>query len=367
MNIIENMAPFEKVKDKNSAINKLLDSYFIKTDFFGFQTKLPLGVASGPLYNKKYMLSAMLDGFSVITWKTLRSCEKLAHRNNGNYLGHNIVFINKNKIKSSESKNSIIGELENKNIAEEISITNSFGMPSLLPSVWKKDIKEIEKTSVQKNKLIITSVVGTSSNENNKIEYLADDYSYTANCAEESGAKIIEINLSCPNICAKEGSIYKDIKNSYFIIKKVKSNFKNKKTKLLIKVGVASKDYYEKFLEKCGGLIDGIVAINTVPMKIIDSANRQALPGGLQSGVCGNCILDTACQVVKDLASIKKKKQLNLKIIGCGGATSPQGIMKHIENGAEFVMVGTSALFNPNLPFDFANYIHKNKIKKVIG
>ncbi|MDI9355028.1 MAG: hypothetical protein QM532_02315 [Cyanobium sp. MAG06] len=59
--------PFELVKDSNNLIKKSLGRYGIESDFFGYKTKLPIGVAAGPLYNKRYMTAAMNDGFTVIT------------------------------------------------------------------------------------------------------------------------------------------------------------------------------------------------------------------------------------------------------------------------------------------------------------
>jgi len=36
--------PFEKVQNQNSKIKKALGKYGIEADFFGFKTKLPVGV-----------------------------------------------------------------------------------------------------------------------------------------------------------------------------------------------------------------------------------------------------------------------------------------------------------------------------------
>ena len=59
--------PFEKSTNQNKKIKKILGRYGIKTDFFGFKTKLPIGVAAGTLHNLKYLEMAMKDGFEVLT------------------------------------------------------------------------------------------------------------------------------------------------------------------------------------------------------------------------------------------------------------------------------------------------------------
>jgi hypothetical protein len=41
------------------------------------------------------MMAAAKDGFSVMTRKTFRSQERLAHKNDGTYTGHNIVYLHR--------------------------------------------------------------------------------------------------------------------------------------------------------------------------------------------------------------------------------------------------------------------------------
>ena len=69
------------------------------------------------------------------------------------------------------------------------------------------------------------------------MEQLADDYTQTALKAEAAGARIIEFNLSCPNVCSSA----------------------------LLTPAIAH--------------VDGVVAINTIPMCVVDEQNKQALPG----------------------------------------------------------------------------------------
>lgn len=355
--------PFETVFDQNNKIKKELGNYGIQTDFFGYKTKLPLGVAAGPLYNKKYMKSAAKDGFSVITWKTFRSVNRLAHRKDKNSIGHNIVFISSDQLEKKDFGGKLVGKETYRGEPNDVSITNSFGMPSQIPQIWMPDITEIEEYMSDHNKRAITSVVGTPK-EAGAIQDLANDYAFLARCAESAGARIVEINLSCPNVQGKEGSIYKDPKNTALISRTVKESFRNPDTKLLIKVGFADKNYYKSLLKAAGDYIDGVVAINTIPMEVVDQKGKRALPGGIKSGICGKAILTLSTEAVKSLVAAKKELKLKkIKVIGCGGVTSPEGFMAHIDAGAEFVMCATAALFNPRLPLHVAKYIRENKIK----
>jgi dihydroorotate dehydrogenase len=358
--------PFVKATNQNNKIKKILGNYGVKTDFFGFKTNLPLGVAAGTLHNLDYLEMAMKDGFEVLTWKTFRSEYRLAHRNDGNYLGHNIVFLPTKKIKEKEIGQERISGLTTREPANKISITNSVGMPSPAPVDWMPMLQTGQKLARKYNKGIITSVVGTA-REGDKIEDLARDYAFTARCAESVGEKIIELNLSCPNVSGKEGVIYKDIKASAIIAKITRETLRETDTKILLKLGFATKAHYKKILRACGEYIDGVVAINTISMNIVDKKGRQALPGGLSSGTCGAAIIDLAVKAVERLAEARRelgKSGRQIKIIGCGGVTDPESFRRHIEAGAEFVMCATSALFNPQLPLDIAKYLRKNKIKK---
>ena len=363
----KNKGPFEKVKDRNLEISKILKIYGIRTDFFGYKTNLPIGVAAGPLYNNRYMQAAMKDGFSVITWKTFRSVDRLAHRSDGKFLGHNIVFLSHENTLNDDFSSTIVGSKNFEGSRQNVTITNSFGMPSTNVCIWMSDIAPIEKEAAKKNKLIITSVVGTP-RDGETIQDLANDYAFTAKCAEIAGATIIELNFSCPNVHGKEGQIYKDNKNARIIAETVRRSLQ-KETKLLLKVGFATKENYTSFIQQTAAFIDGIVAINTIPMKIVDKKNRQALPGGITSGVCGKAIIDKSVEAVRNLVSSRKslgKEYKRIKIIGCGGVTSPEAFMSHIDAGAEFVMCATAALFNPELPVQIATYLKKNKVNKKI-
>lgn len=360
--------PFEKSVNQNNKIEKIMGSYGIQADFFGFKTNIPIGVAAGTLHSLDYLEMAMKDGFEVLTWKTFRSEFKLAHYNVGKHLGHNIVFLPTKQIKENEISTKRVASLDSQDKTNKVSITNSVGMPSPEPVDWMPMLLTGQKIAQKNKKLIITSVVGTA-HSGDSVKDLARDYAFTARCAESVGENIIELNLSCPNVSGKEGVIYKDIFASKTIAKTTRELLRNKNTKILLKLGFATKAHYKKLLKTCEEYIDGVVAINTISMNIVDKKNKQALPGGLSSGTCGAAIIDLSVEAVRRLVEAKKelgKNAQHLKIIGCGGVTDAESFMKHIEAGANFVMCATASLFNPQLPVQIAEYIKENKIKRKI-
>jgi dihydroorotate dehydrogenase len=66
----------------------------------------------------------------------------------------------------------------------------------------------------------------------------------------------------------------------------------------LIKIGYNDLDGYRALLTPVVEHIDGIVAINTIPMKVVDEHDKQALPGGLTTGTCGYAINDLSVEAV---------------------------------------------------------------------
>ena len=355
--------PFETIKDRNEEIAKILGNYGINTNFFGFKTKLPIGVAAGPIYNNEYMKGAIKDGFEVITWKTFRSKKRLAHHSQGKHIGHNILFVPPDQLTKQQLGKKITGFLDFSGETSDISITNSFGMPSDAPLKWLPDVLDMEEYAKKKKKLIITSVVGTPK-ENGTIEELANDYAFLAHMAKSVGSTIIELNLSCPNVSGGEGIIYKDPESSKIIVKRTRELLNDSNIKLLVKVGYGNKNFYKKFLKATAEYIDGVVAINTIPMHIVDENGNQALPGGEISGVCGKAILKMSVKAVANLCEVRNELFLKeqVKIIGCGGVMDTEAFIQHINAGAEFVMCATAALFNPELPIEIAQHIHDNKI-----
>ena len=197
------------------------------------------------------------------------------------------------------------------------------------------------------------------------MEQLADDYTQTALKAEAAWARVIEFNLSCPNVCSSEWSIYKSPETTAFICEYAKKHL-DASTKLLIKIWYNDKEGYRSLLAPVVAHVDGIVAINTIPMKVVDGEEKQALPGGLTTGTCGFAINELAVEATCYLAELRKETGRDFMLVGCGWVMNPEWFMAHIDAGADFVMCATAAWFNPDLPMQIAEYIRDNKIKTCI-
>src|SRR3989344_5588285 len=145
--------------------------------FLGFDIISPLGIAAGPLPNSKWLLTYANLGYGSVIQKTVRSSAHISHPH------PNIVFI---KIKGRlnidpeeplSSTNKYIGSIK------KMSITNSFGNPSLSPRVWTKETQKTRK-KIGDGQVLGVSVYGTSS-ENTNLKQLAQDYAKTALLAKK--------------------------------------------------------------------------------------------------------------------------------------------------------------------------------------
>jgi dihydroorotate dehydrogenase len=310
-----------------------------KYKFFNFPTYLPFGIPAGPLLNGKFVKAALDKGFDIVTYKTVRSkqypCSEWP-----NVLG---IKVNGNLTLELAEK-GIIGKHEYK---EPLSITNSFGVPSFDPEFWQKDLKETVEYA-KKGQLVIGSFQGTTNPEHDSAKYI-QDFVKLARMVKETGVKILEVNLSCPN----EGTSHLlcfDLERTKEIVEAIKNEIGN--TPLIIKIAYfQQQEQLEKLVNYVGKIVNGISAINTIPAKIFDERGNQALPGNnrLRSGVCGSPIKWAGLEMVKRLKKLKEKNNLFFSIIGVGGVMNKKDYDNYIGNGADAVMSATGSMWNPYL------------------
>ena len=311
----------------------------LKYKIFDFPVYLPFGIPAGPLLNGKFVKGALDKGFDITTYKTVRSkqypCSQWP-----NVLG---IQIN-GDLTLDLAEKGIVG---NHKYTEPLSITNSFGVPSFEPELWQKDLKETVAYA-KKGQLVIGSFQGTTNPEHDPVAYI-QDFVNLAKIVKETGAKVLEVNLSCPN----EGTAHLlcfDLERTKQIAEAVKNEIGN--TPLIIKIAYfQEQEQLEKLVVYVGKTVDGIAAINTIPAKIFDEKGQQALPGNnrLKAGVCGVPIKWAGLEMVKRLKELKDQKGLSFTILGVGGVTKSEDYKAYKQAGADVVMSATGSMWNPYL------------------
>jgi len=317
--------------------------------FLGFPINLPFGIPAGPLLNYKYIKKAFELGFAVSTYKTVRSDSFPCHP------FPNILYVKpaKNFVFQKDAR-AIVDKRGQE--YPNITITNSFGVPSKQPDFWIKDAKKALKYQ-KKGNLLIVSFMGTAKKGQIQQE-LIDDFANAAKLAKSTGAKILEVNLSCPNI-GNEGLVCYNLDMSEKVCKTIRSTIG--KTPLIIKVGYyRNDDELKKIARIADRYANAIAAINTIQVEILDKNEKQALPGKnrLKSGVCGHAIKWFGLETVKRLNKIKLQKNYMFEIVGIGGVMTIDDYFEYKKAGANLVQSATGAMWNPYLAYEIWSRLH---------
>ncbi len=309
-------------------------------DFLGHKVYLPFGIPAGPLLNSNFVKAAFEKGFDICVYKTVRANVFPCHPF-PNILS---VHFQEKNLTLERLKQTVIAD---ENYQDPISITNSFGVPSRNPDVWQEDAKKAIN-SAGEGQVMVLSFMGTVKKDQTQREFI-DDFVLAAKLANETGAKILEANLSCPNI-GNEGLVCYNLEITQKIVEGIRKAIGN--TPLVLKIGYYQNDKdLERLAEIANRYANDVAGINTLQAEVINKSGQQALPGPnrLKSGVCGYGIKWAGLETVKRLKKIKNEKKYTFSITGVGGVLAPEDYLEYRESGADSVMSATGAMWNPYL------------------
>ena len=311
-------------------------------EYHGHEVYLPFGIPAGPLLNSNYVKAAFEKGFDICVYKTVRSDYYETHP------FPNILSVHTNgKLTLEKLQQPLLGDTE---FNEPIAITNSFNIPSRKPEVWQTDMKKA-LTFVGIGQVMVGSFVGTVRPNQTPQEFI-NDWAIVAKQVIETGAQIVEADISCPNNGA-EGLVCYDLDTTEKICKAVRKEIGN--TAFVLKIGYFEDEKkLEKLAEIANNYAQGIAGINTLQGIIVDKDGNQALPGKMRSraGVCGAPIKWAGIEMVKKLKTIREKRNFTFTIDGVGGVTRPEDYEEYRKAGADTVFSATGAMWNPYLAQD---------------
>lgn len=309
-------------------------------DFLGEKIYLPLGIPAGSIINSNYAKGAFEKGFDIVVYKTVRSDSFPCHPFPNILALHIEGDLTPDKLQSSQ--------LADTNYQEPLTITNSFGVPSKKPEIWQEDVKKAISYA-EKGQVLVLSFMGTVKKDQTEQEFI-EDYILAARLAKETQAKILEVNLSCPNI-GNEGLVCYNLDVTEKVCKGIRAVIGN--TPLILKVGYYDNDdQLTKLSRIANDYANSIAGINTLQTKIVDSNGKQALPGSeqrLRSGVCGSAIKWAGIDLVKRLKRIKERNKFTFSIEGVGGVMKPEDYFDYKNAGADSVMSATGSMWDPYL------------------
>jgi dihydroorotate dehydrogenase len=307
---------------------------------FGQEVSLPFGIPAGPLLNGRYVKAALEHGFDIPVYKTVRT------RKHASAPWPNVLAVRVPELDLSFDL-AEQGLLADHHFAEPLAITNSFGVPSFDPDFWQADMAEASRAA-HRGQFVIGSFQGTTNREGDVAGYIRD-FVLAAKLVKETGVRILEANLSCPNEGTAHLLCY-DVQRSQQILAAIKDEIGD--TPLSIKIGYfQQQEQLQAFVSAVGELVQGISAINTIPARIVDAAGQQVLPGTgrERSGVCGQPIKWAGLDMVRRLAQLREQQDLSFALVGVGGVTTPADYREYREAGADLVMSATGAMWHPRL------------------
>lgn len=295
--------------------------------FCGLPVASPLGVAAGPLLNGKWVLYYASLGFDVLTYKTVRSSEREC------YPLPNLVPVDVERMQGGEDWAPVADEMRG-------SWAVSFGMPSMSPDVWRRDV-EWTRRELLKDKLLSVSVVGTVQPEWS-IDDLADDYARCAKWAVESGADCVETNFSCPNVSTCDGQLYQQPESARIVAERVRGAIG--RTPLIVKIGHLSDEAEAAaLLDALAPHADALAMTNSVATRV-RRAGGEFLFDGQRRGICGAATRDASVTQTRLFARLIAERQLPLRLIGVGGATTAEHVRDYLAAGAEAVHLATAVM-----------------------
>jgi len=301
-------------------------------DFCGLPVDSPLGIPAGPLLNGRWLLYYASLGFDILTYKTVRSHERAC------YNLPNLQPVRTGQLTGKELEVAAIEEMTG-------SWAVSFGMPSKKPDVWRADIENTRR-QLPKGKLLVVSVVGTIQ-DGWSIDDLADDYARCAHWAVDSGADAIETNFSCPNVSTCDGQLFQELDSVRTVTTRVRQEIGS--VPYIIKVGqVNSSDHASALLNAAGESIDGVAMTNSIATKVT-GPDGELLFDGQRRGICGDATRETSIRQTATFAEQASLQNLNLCLIGVGGASKAEHVRDYLLAGAGAVELASASMVDPGV------------------
>ncbi len=322
-------------------------SPFVRTErpqanFLGYQVTRPFGIPAGPLLNAAFCAAAFSHGFDVNVYKTVRT---RAHRV---HAFPNTLAVHVNGALTIERATRPV--LADSDFRHVESITNSFGVPSRDPDDWQPDMAKAVQ-SAGPGQVLVGSFQGTHPDGSHidRVSAYVADHVRAATLVAETGARVLELNLSCPNEGAANLLCF-DTPTVVRIVDGIRNAIGD--LPLVLKLAYFAEDPpLAKLVAATSCLVEGYAAVNTIPATLVGADGRQALPGEGRDvgGVCGAAIAWAGLEMTQRLATLRDRGNSDFAIIGMGGVRTEQDYATLRHAGADAVMSATGAMFDPLL------------------
>ena len=165
---------------------------------------------------------------------------------------------------------------------------------------------------------------------------------YAENCAKLNDVeqvKILEVNISCPNVHAGGKNFGCDPKAAAEVTAAVKA-VTNKPVFMKLTPNVTDIAEIARACEAAGA--DGVCLINTLLGMRINLNTRKPVIANRTGGVSGPAVFPVALRMVWDVF-----EAVDIPVIGCGGVSSAEDVAEMMMAGATAVEIGAANLKDP--------------------
>jgi dihydroorotate dehydrogenase len=311
----------------------------------GFPIGVPACVLNG---GEEWVRHFARNGYSVLTYKTVRS---RAHEPNAQ---PNWVFAARQAQSLPPGAAAEVTADPWDWVAPgspDVSTVNSFGVPSLAPEQWMADL-ERSLAAVDDDQLLLVSVMGEGDGTG-----LVDDFAATARLAQEAGATVVELNLSCPNTLSTSTAagvkppLCLDADATVAVVEGVRRALDDR-TGLVAKLSWLDGPRLEALVPRLAPLVDGVAGINTLQSRVRRSDGAPTFPGRELAGLSGAAVRDSALDFTRRLVALRDAGGRHFDVLAMGGVTDPASFAALFALGADAVQSASGAFADPFLARD---------------
>jgi len=200
------------------------------------------------------------------------------------------------------------------------------------PDRWVKELKIVKEVAKEEKAIIIASIAGETEEEWKKLAHMA----------ENAGADMIELNISCPHVEPSEKALMGKVAGSdpsaaKGLVKLVKECVSIPIIAKLTPQG-ANPLAVAKAVVSAGA--DAVVATARFQGVIIDIEEAKPILWGGTGGYGGPWMVPISCNWVLKIA----KEKIGVPIIGSGGITTYEDVIQFFMVGAQAVQICTAVI-----------------------
>jgi dihydroorotate dehydrogenase len=311
----------------------------------GFPIGVPACVLNG---GEEWVRYNARNGYSVLTYKTVRS---RAHAPNPQ---PNWAFVPRETVSlppgAAAEVTSDLWDWVDPG-SPGVSTVNSFGVPSLAPEEWMADL-ERSLAVLDDDQLLLVSVMGEDPDGTGDIGTLVDDFARTARMAEEAGAPVVELNLSCPNTLDRSAGVRPplclDPEATVAVVEGVRRALSDR-TGLVAKLSWLDEQRLVALVPRLAPLVDGVAGINTLQSRVRRSDGAPTFPGRELAGLSGVAARDSALDFTRRLVGLREATGARFDVLAMGGVTDPASFEALFALGADAVQSASGAFADPYL------------------